>query len=338
MRILITGVAGFIGCNLSRALLKKGYEIYGIDDLSVGKREYLPQGMKFIQGDICIDTFHFNKSIDLIIHLASRKIPREGNPDRVLRENALGIMRVVDLARIYNARIIYMSSSEVYGISKTTSERYDYFTFGQPHIVRWVYGLSKLWGENYLFSSEGIEFKIIRLFATFGPWNCRHWRGGPVPVFCEQALSGDPFTIHGSGTQSRCFQYVDDAVDGILKVMNWGFNRDVFNIGNPKESIAIYQLAEKIYYLIHGEPREDFDDKLVKYIKPINNPNLNYVEIPHRVPNILKAKEQLDFDPKISLEEGLKLTIDWHKEQRKLESMENIDYACNEKRGKENMQ
>jgi len=304
VKILLSGIAGFIGSNLSRALLKLGHEILGIDDLSVGNREYLPLGVKFTQGRIDLDIFHLN-SLDLIIHLASRKIPREGNPDRVLRENALGIMKVVEIAKKYDARIIYLSSSEAYGQNYKLNEKSS-FIFDHPENPRWSYGLSKVWSENYLHGSKDIRFNIVRLFATYGPYNCRHWRAGPIPVFIEQALDNKPFTIHG-GKQTRCFCYVDDSINAILKIVERNdIDRRTYNIGNPNEEISILNLAHRIAFLL--------DIK-----KPEFKVDNNKYEIMQRIPDIDFAKNELGFEPEVSLEEGLIKTIKWHKQIREQE-------------------
>ena len=305
MKILITGCAGFIGSNLSRALLKLGHAVYGIDDLSVGNKDYLPKQVRCLYTHQ-LDHYSINKlkfpfeSLDFIIHLASRKIPREGRPDRVLKENALCMMNVVNMAKKFDAKIIFLSSSEVYGLNPMTSEN-STFIFGHPENVRWSYGLSKAWCENYLFGTEGIRFNIIRLFATYGPWNCRHWRAGPIPVFIEQALNNETITLHG-GSQTRCFQYIDDAIDGILSIIKRDdIDRKIYNIGNPYEEISIAQLAYKIYELI------DPINQNIRIVEPC--------EIKRRVPTIRRAVEDIAFKPVVKLEEGLKKTIEWHRSE-----------------------
>lgn len=313
MKILITGCCGFIGSNLSRRLLEEGHEIWGVDDLSVGNKEYLPLGMKFLEGRIDLDTFH-SINLDLIIHLASRKIPREGNPDRVLRENALGIMKVVEMAQKHDTRIIYLSSSEVYGLNYKCSED-SHCLFSHPDNPRWSYGFSKLWSENYLFGSSGIRFNIIRLFATYGPYNCRHWRAGPIPVFIEQALNNEPFTIHGDGSQERCFQYIDDAIDGILRVIAYGMDREIFNIGNPGESTSIRLLAEKISDIISTERHGFITISSLNYINHFKNKK-QWEDIKIRIPIITLAERKINFKPKISLDDGLRRTIKWHMQTR----------------------
>lgn len=322
MKILITGVAGFLGSNLSRVLLKKGHTILGVDDLSVGNYEYVRNiGMDGItiqelstlniskqymvfndsrkEQDWCITSMVSN--IDLIIHLASRKIPREGNPDRVLKENALGIMKVIEIAKKFDSKIIYLSSSEIYGANCHTYEA-AHSIFPDPKNPRWSYGLSKLWSENYLHGTEGVRFNIIRLFANYGPYNCRHWRAGPIPVFIEQILNNKPLTING-GQQTRCFMYVDDAVRAILKIIERDdIDGETYNIGNPNEETTVQGLAYMISRLM------GVDDPGFKFSKSC--------EIQSRKPEIGKAMLELGFIPQVQLEEGLNKTIEWHKQIR----------------------
>jgi len=315
-KILITGGCGFVGSNLARALLRENHTVSLLDDLSVGSKDYIPEGIYNFYDVKTENLIFFQGDLDLIIHLASRKIPREGRPDLVLKENALGIIKVVELARQYDARIIYLSSSEVYGLNHTCLEEFSGLIFGRPDDVRWSYGLSKAWSENYLFGSEGIRFNIIRLFATYGSYNCRNWRAGPVPVFIEQGLSELPFTIDGDGSQIRAFQYIDDAVDGIMRIINRNdIDREIYNIGNPDEPVTINHLAEEIGTMIASEKYGMIHPVLPD---PLDHRKQTYQEIQKRVPDISKAEKQLGFNPKISLNEGLKRTILWHKEEREI--------------------
>lgn len=304
-RILCTGVAGFLGQNLCRALLKKGYKVAGIDDLSVGTKEWLPYNVSFYEKDVAwVEKTHTYFKFDTIIHLASRKIPRYGGADKVLLENAKTTKAVVSLAMKTGAKLIYLSTSDIYGKQSEFKEGSDSI-IGSPDIPRWSYAVSKMWGEQLLYSKMDLNFNIIRLFGTYGPYHALSWTAGPQSVFISQALKAEPITIHGNGTQRRCFQYVDDAVDGIISVMDSGCSREIFNIGNPREDISINDLAKMIWNKINLGP-----EFRIKYIPHSNS---KYEEIQSRIPNISKAKRLLGFNPKIMLSEGLDKTIEWQK-------------------------
>jgi len=315
VNILLTGCCGFIGSNLSRALIKEGHTLYGVDDLSVGKKEYVPNGVPIL----CQQVDHYSfmktkfpfKELDMVIHLASRKIPREGHPDVVLRENVMGMINVVRLAQKYDARVIFTSTSDIYGMTESGIYGIPEIKFskiGPPFVTRWSYAVSKMWNEQYLCGTEGLKFNIVRLFATYGEYNCMTWRAGPIPVFIDQAIKKEPITIHGDGQQTRCFQYVSDAVDGIIRVMNYGEDREIYNIGNPVEPISILDLASRIWDMINGS--KPFMPPITA-VEPIKGKV--YQEVLNRKPNISKAENNLDFKPKVTLDEGLEKTIKWHR-------------------------
>ena len=164
-----------------------------------------------------------------------------------------------------------------------------------------------MWGEQLIYSSLKKNcFNIIRLFGSYGPYHALSWTAGPQSVFISQALEQKPITLHGSGEQKRCFQYVDDAIDGILRIMETNhYNHEIFNIGNPNEEISIKDLGEMIWYMINPEIKYQY-----KYVEPSIS---KYEEIDRRIPVISKANRLLGFEPRIGLKEGLKKTIDWQK-------------------------
>ena len=305
-RILCTGVAGFLGQNLCRALLKKGYKVAGIDDLSVGKREWLPHNISFYEKDVAWvkDTQSYFK-FDTIVHLASRKIPRYGGADKVLIENTENMKAIISLADRTDAKLIYLSTSDIYGKQSEFKEESDSI-IGNPDISRWSYAVSKMWSEQLLYSMANLNFNIIRLFGSYGPYHALSWTAGPQSVFISQALKKEPITIHGDGTQRRCFQYVDDAIDGIMSVMESDYSREIFNIGNLYEDISVNDLAKMIWGMINPATELRY-----KYI-PHSTAD-KYEEIQSRIPDISKAKRMLGFDPKIMLAEGLDKTIIWQK-------------------------
>ena len=302
--VLLTGIAGFLGLNLSRAFITKGWQVYGVDNLSVGCGEWLPSMVEFNQYNICFPIGYFIK-FDLIIHLASRKIPRYGSAQDVLCENTTGLLNMVKFAMEANTKFVYLSTSDIYGKNKTFSETSDSI-IGQPDIQRWSYAISKMWGEQLLYSTPShFNFNIVRLFGTYGPYHALSWTAGPQSVFISQALKKEPITIHGDGFQERAFQFVDDAVDGIMRVAESCYEREIFNIGNPYEPISINMLASKIWKMINP----DLPAKLTHVLPS----KLKYEEIQARVPDISKAKRLLGFDPKVGLGIGLVKTIEWQR-------------------------
>lgn len=305
--VLLTGIAGFLGQNLCRALLKKGYEVSGIDDLSVGRADWLPseREVNFYSGDISILKNQSCYKFDYVIHLASRKIPRYGGATKALLKNTKASEIVTGLALRHGAKLIYLSSSDIYGKQSEFKETSNSI-IGSPDVPRWSYAISKMWSEQLLYSTpKGFDFNIVRLFGSYGPYHALSWTAGPQSVFISQALKQEPITIHGDGTQKRCFQYVDDAVDGIISIMESDYSREVFNIGNPYESVTINRLASTIWSMVN--PGKEY---LYKYIPHSIE---KYEEVLERVPDISKAKRLLNFNPKIMLAEGLEKTIEWQR-------------------------
>jgi len=314
--VLITGIAGFLGQNLSRALLAKDYEVSGIDDLSIGCRAWLPNEVDFWQLDVSFGSWAYRfPEYDYIIHLASAKIPRMGNAELGLLKNTEATYQVIEYIRRTGAKLIYLSSSEVYGKQTEFSETSD-FILGNPNISRWSYAISKMWSEQYLYASiiDGLDFNIVRLFGTYGPYHALSWTAGPQSVFISQALRKKPITLHGDGSQKRCFQYIDDAVDGILRIMESNYKYEIFNIGNPNEEISIKALGEQIWNMIN--PKEKYQH--INILHSIDK----YEEISSRIPEITKAQKLLRFKPKVSLKEGLAKTIEWQRKELKKSQLE----------------
>lgn len=323
MRVLLTGVAGFLGQNLARAYLKKGWEVFGIDDLSVGCENWLPaydkepfSSVKFSRSYDVSDKKGFSfifpcKSteqisfFDLIIHLASRKIPRHGNSYETLTENTQGLLNITNFAVEIKTKLIYLSTSDVYGQNPDCRED-SHMVIGTPDVMRWSYAISKMWGEQLLYSTPAdFNFNIVRLFNSYGPYHALSWTAGPQSVFISQALKKEPMTIHGDGKQMRAFQYADDAVDGIIRVTESEYRRQVFNIGNPNEPISIDDMSRMIWKIVNPG--------MMRPAVYVPASKFKYEEIPERVPDISKARGLLGFEPKISLEEGLRRTIEWQR-------------------------
>ena len=311
MKVLITGICGMIGSNLSRALIKKRYEVSGLDDLSCGKHKYLHKDVQqFFQTGCHIhdqwgDFIGRWLKFDYVIHLASQKIPRYGRADKTLLNNTRSMENAIRYAMNVDAKLIFASSSDVYGMQDVFYEKRPSI-LGPPWISRWSYAISKMWCEQLLYSMpENFDFRIVRLFGTYGPYNSMTWTAGPQGVFINQALKKEFLTVHGDGQQKRCFQYVDDAVDGIIKVMESGYKREVFNIGNPHEEISIVNLAKTIWNMINPN-----DTALLRFTEHSSS---SYQEVMARIPDIKIASMKLGFEPKINMAWGLRKTIEWQK-------------------------
>jgi len=307
-KILISGIAGFIGQNLSRALLAKGWKVFGIDNLLIGKQEWLHKDIDFLQFDVCdknIWTLIPIEKFNIIVHLAARQIPRQESAYKLLVENTQGFLNIANYSKDIHAKFIYLSTSDVYGKNVKFSEDSDSI-IGPPQISRWSYSISKMWGEQLLYSLPAdFTFNIIRLFNTYGQYDAPSLTSSPISIFIQQALKRKPITIHGDGNQERAYQYIDDAINGIIRVIESDYNREIFNIGNPSQSISIEELSTTIWKLIHPE-----EVRMLEYVPP--SP-FKYEEIPFRTPDITKARTLLGFEPKITLLEGLEETIRWQR-------------------------
>ena len=317
--VLITGVAGFIGSNLAAYLLRRGWVVYGVDNLSTGSRKNvnpLKRNKKFhfyeidISKKLSIPKIH----PDIIVHLAAAKIPRYGNSLHTLKTNVHGTENMLEAARKFRAKFIFASTSDVYGKNKELPFREDGdLLLGSSLSRRWAYAVSKLLDEH-LTIAYSEEFKlpivILRFFGGYGPGQNLSWTGGPQGLFIEAALKGDKIPIHGDGKQTRTFIYIDDIVRAIyLAMTRKEAIGEIINIGTERE-ISIKELGKLIWRLCDkkGEPDLEF----IPYAKFSGK----YEDVRRRVPDITKAKKLLGFSPEVELEEGLLRLIKWQKEKR----------------------
>jgi UDP-glucose 4-epimerase len=323
MNILITGVAGFIGSNLARHLLERGHTVTGIDNLSYGfmrNIEFANENEKFtfILGDISNPFILKGVRADIVVHLASQKIPRYTNALRTLDENYLMLKNVVDKCKNDKSKIIFASTSDVYGKNpKVPFTETDDLVMGPPTVKRWAYAISKMYSEQYILANKdeyGIKYTITRFFGSYGPNQNLTWWGGPQSVFIEKALKNEPIDLHGDGNQTRTFTYVDDTVNALVAcIENDKSDNEIFNTGSKAGGeISIKDLAHLIWKLVNGK---DSEPKL-NYI-PYSTFG-NYEDVMRRVPDISKLCTTLDFQPEWDLEKGLQLTIDWQKQFYKL--------------------
>jgi UDP-glucose 4-epimerase len=298
-------------------LLAKGGAVRCYDDLSHGLTANIEaisnnDNFSFCQNDVC-DVSALKKAMDgatIVYHLAARKIPRYGDALSTLHVNNEGTRNVLELAAAQKAKVILASTSDVYGKGKPPFKETDDLIIGRSDVRRWSYAASKIFDEHLAqayFCEKNLPVVILRFFGSYGPRNHRTWWGGPQAVFIEQALKGEPFTIHGDGLQTRSFTYIEDLVSGILS----SGEKDeavgqIFNLGSEEE-VSILNLARLIHELIRGEEKPK-----IEFI-PYESFGGGYEDVRCRMPDISKAREILGFDWKIHLRDGLRETIAWHK-------------------------
>jgi dTDP-glucose 4,6-dehydratase len=305
-RILITGAAGFLGSHLCDRFITEGNEVIGMDNLITGNLENLEHlfgniNFTFFNHDVC-NYIDVSGKLDYILHFASPASPIDylKIPIQTLKVSSIGTHNLLGLALSKGARILVASTSEVYGDPLVHPQTEEYL--GNVNTVgpRGVYDEAKRFMEAITMAYHtfhGLEIRIARIFNTYGP-RMRLNDGRVLPAFIGQALRGEDFTMFGNGSQTRSFCYVDDLIDGIYKLLMSDYSQPI-NIGNPDE-ITIKQFAKEIM-TIAGT-----DSKVVYMELPQNDPM-------QRQPDISKAKEILNWEPKVMREVGLKLTYEWFK-------------------------
>ena len=309
MNILLTGGSGFIGSHLSNELLKDGKnKLIIVDNLLTGNLENIQnlldsKNVTFIQHDVQ-DHIEIDEKLDYVLHLASAASPvaYTENPINTLKAGSLGTINTLGLARKHKAEYFLASTSEVYGDPLISPQNEEYWGNVNPNGERSMYDEAKRFAEAATATyarSYNLKTKIIRIFNTYGP-NMQLSDGRVVTNLIVQALNNEDLTIYGDGTQTRSFSYVSDTVAGIIAMMNSRYY-EVFNIGNPYE-ITVEELAETILELT--------DSKSKIMYKPLPNDDPK-----QRKPDITKAKDKLNWEPKVDLETGLTSTIDWIKEE-----------------------
>ena len=316
--ILITGAAGFIGSNLTRALIERGHRVIGLDNLSMGSISNLDglfehPRFRLIKADVTdlSAVLRASHQCDTIVHLAAYKIPRYGGLLDTLRINEAGGRNVLDAARQNGAHVVMASTSDVYGKSDRLPFREDGPTvLGTSASARWGYAVSKLFDEHLAFAyheAYGVNTTIIRIFGSYGPNQHLSWWGGPQSVFISAILRGKPIEIHGDGRQTRTFCYISDTVQGFVSAIEREATQcEIFNLGNTEE-ISIVDLATLIHSL------SESPHKLELTYKPYAQFKNRYEDVMRRVPDISKAERILNYKPKVSLRDGLLKTIKWQR-------------------------
>jgi dTDP-glucose 4,6-dehydratase len=302
-RILITGAAGFLGSHLCDRFIREGYEVVGMDNLITGDLRNLehlfPKAeFTFYNHDVS-NYIHVAGPLDYILHFASPASPIDylKIPIQTLKVGSLGTHNCLGLAKEKGARILVASTSEVYGDPTVHPQTEEYWGNVNPVGPRGVYDEAKRFQEAITMAYHtyhGLETRIIRIFNTYGP-RMRLNDGRVLPAFIGQALRGEDLTVFGDGSQTRSFCFVDDLVEGIYRLLHSDYPHPV-NIGNPSE-ITIKDFAEEIIKLTGTNQKVIYKDL------PKDDPT-------QRRPDITKAREILGWEPKVSREEGLKITYE----------------------------
>ncbi len=303
MKVLLVGVAGFIGSHLADRLLDNDHQVIGVDNFSTGRRENLAKfhehpGVQLIEHDI-VESFDLDKPVDWVMHFASPTGPVKFMEYSLetLRVNSEGTRCLLELAHRYSAKFFLASTGEVYGDPDLHPQSETYYGNVNPNSPRSVYDEAKRFAESLTQAYQrnlGLDVRIARIFHTYGPRMDLN-NGRVIINFITQAIKGQPITVYGNGSQTRSFQYIDDLIDGIIRLMNVKFHKPV-NLGSPEER-QILELA----YLIR---------KLARSASEIQYLPLPKDEPQTRCPDITLAKKLLDWHPQTDFLTGLRQTID----------------------------
>jgi dTDP-glucose 4,6-dehydratase len=302
-RVVITGVAGFIGSHLADALLDRDFSVIGIDNLLTGDTANIShlanRDFSFIKHDVT-NYIYVDGPVDYVLHWASPASPIDylELPIPTLKVGALGTHKALGLAKAKGATFVIASTSEVYGDPLEHPQKETYWGNVNPVGPRGVYDEAKRFAEAMTMAYHryhGVDTKIVRIFNTYGP-RMRINDGRAVPAFMSQALRNEDVTVFGDGSQTRSFTYVSDLVDGIIRLM-LSAEHDPINIGNPVE-MTIKQIAETIIKMTGAK------STIIYKPLPTDDPK-------QRRPDITRARTLLHWEPKVQLEEGLIKTIDY---------------------------
>lgn len=321
-RVLITGAAGFLGSHLCDKFIANGFYVIGMDNLITGDLKNIEhlfglENFEFHHHDVT-KFVHIGGDLDYILHFASPASPIDylKIPIQTLKVGSLGTHNLLGLAKEKNARILIASTSEVYGDPLVHPQSEEYFGNVNTISPRGVYDEAKRFQESITMAYHRfhrLETRIVRIFNTYGP-RMRLNDGRVIPAFIGQALRGENLTIFGDGSQTRSFCYVDDQIDGIYKLLFSDYTNPI-NIGNPHE-ITIKEFAQEIVNLTGTNQKMIFKEL------PQDDPK-------QRKPDITKAKNILNWEPKVSREEGMKKTYEYFKalSPQELEKKEHKDFS-----------
>jgi len=316
-KILITGVAGMVGSHLLDFILSKNkYKIIGIDNLSFGSIDNIKPNLEnkkflFHNADI-LDLNNLRKisdGVDIIIHLAAvKKIGEEQPGIPTLVTNVDGTSNVLKIAKSIGAKVVYASTSDVYGMSNDLPFREDGdLLLGPSMIKRWAYAVSKLYGEQLAYAyykDEDVPVVILRYFGGFSARSSFLWSGGHIPIFIKAVLENKPIVIHGDGSQTRSMAYITDIVKGtFLAIENQKAVGEIINIGNDEE-MSVLEAAKLIHQLANTG-----NDLKIEYV-PFSKIFGNYKDIQRRKPNLTKARLILGYKPTIGMREASLLVVE----------------------------
>jgi dTDP-glucose 4,6-dehydratase len=308
MRVLITGGAGFLGSHLCDRFLNDGYEVVAMDNLITGDMRNIQHladhaEFRFIKHDVS-SYIRFDGALDAVLHFASPASPIHylKYPIQTLKVGALGTHNTLGLAKAKGARYLLASTSEVYGDPLVHPQPETYVGNVDTIGPRGVYDEAKRFAESMTMAyhrAHNVDTRIVRIFNTYGP-RMRLDDGRVVPNFIGQSLRGEALTVYGDGSQTRSFQFVDDLIEGVIRLFNADVTMPV-NIGNPTE-LTILDFAKVVNELTDNPAGIVFEDKRIE-----GDPQT-------RQPDISKAKEMLDWEPQVDLHQGLMRTISYFQE------------------------
>ena len=304
MRVLVTGAAGFLGSHLCDRLLAEGHRVVGMDNFLTGNPANIAHlrkhpSFQFVLHDVA-NFVEVQGPLDGVLHFASPASPVDylDYPIQTLKVGSLGTHKALGLSRAKGARFLLASTSEVYGDPLVHPQPESYWGNVNPVGPRGVYDEAKRFAEAMTMAYHRyhkLDTRIVRIFNTYGP-RMRPKDGRVVSNFIVQALKGDPLTVYGDGSQTRSFCYVDDLIDGIVRLFERG-GADPTNIGNPHE-FTVRQLAELVLKLTGSR------STIIEQPLPTDDPKV-------RQPDIRHARETLEWEPRVSLEDGLRRTIEY---------------------------
>jgi UDP-glucuronate decarboxylase len=307
MRILVTGGAGFLGSHLCERLLVEGHEVLCLDNFFTGRKKNVEHLLNYpyfelIRHDI---TLPILLEVDRIYHLACPASPihYQYNAIKTIKANVLGTINMLGIAKRVKARILFASTSEVYGDPAVHPQKEDYWGNVNTIGIRSCYDEGKRVAETLMMDyhrQNGVDIKIVRIFNTYGPRMMLN-DGRVVSNFIVQALKGDAITIYGKGTQTRSFCYVDDLIEGMARMMDAENFTGPVNLGNPEE-YTILELAQKIIVMTGSRSKISY--------KPLPSDDPT-----QRQPDITLARKNLKWEPAVSVTNGLQKTIEYFKKE-----------------------
>lgn len=314
-KIMVTGVAGMIGSHFLDELLKKNYNVIGLDNLSYGSLENIKHNLdnpnfKFYNVDVTdIETLKIlGKDIDIIVHLAAfKKIGEKDLSMPTFKINGKGTENVFEVAKMWGCKVVFASTSDVYGMSPDLPLNEDGdLLLGPSMIKRWSYAVSKLYGEQLAFAyyhDYKVPVVVIRYFGGFSPRSSFAWSGGHVPIFIRAIMNDQEVIVHGDGSQTRSMGFVTDLVHGTMLAMeNEKAIGEIINIGNDEE-LSVIDTAKMIH-----EIAKTGKELKVNFV-PMSEVFGKYKDIMRRIPDLSKAKRLLGYEPKTRLKDAIIETI-----------------------------